>query len=296
MVELQTMLSNLIANFNSILKTIKLKDIIDILVIAYLLFQAFKLVRETRAMQLVKGIMAILLLYFISSPSLLNMIALHFVIQNILAVGLIAFVVLFQPEMRRALEHVGRTKLGDLAHFGDSSEQARAEQERMVTVVCEAASVLSSQKTGALMVIERQTRLGEIINTGTVVDAYPSTELICNLFFINSPLHDGAMVFRGTRIYAAGCFLPLSNNMEISRELGTRHRAALGMSEVSDAVIVVVSEETGAISVALESKLQRKLSVKNLDRLLRAKLLGNTAEEAAAQPKKRFPFWKGKSK
>lgn len=140
------------------------------------------------------------------------------------------------------------------------------------------------------MVIERQTKLGEIIKTGTIVDAQPSMELIGNIFFVNSPMHDGAVIVREGRIYAAGCYLPLSQNMEISRELGTRHRAALGMSEVSDALIIVVSEETGAVSVAVDSKLQRGLSIKNLKMLLGAKLMGDIASDNSRE--KKHSFWR----
>ena len=279
-------------NFSSIItNTVSIIDLIDILVVAYVFYQAIKLVRETRAMQLVKGIAAVLVVYLIANQA--KMITLTFFMRNIIQVGLFALVVVFQPELRRALEQVGRTKISSIGKLGgtDSEEQAQQKIKSMIDAVVESAAYLSEHKTGALMVIERDIRLGEIANTGTVLDSQPSMELITNIFFPNSPLHDGAMVLRQGRLHAAGCFLPLSSNMEIARELGTRHRAALGMSEVSDALIVVVSEETGAITVAMDSKLQRGLSSQNLSKLLQAKLLNNKAAENAA---KRGRFWRKK--
>ena len=279
-------------NFSSIItNTVSIIDLIDILVVAYVFYQAIKLVRETRAMQLVKGIAAVLVVYLIANQA--KMITLTFFMRNIIQVGLFALVVVFQPELRRALEQVGRTKISSIGKLGgtDSEEQAQQKIKSMIDAVVESAAYLSEHKTGALMVIERDIRLGEIVNTGTVLDSQPSMELITNIFFPNSPMHDGAMVLRQGRLHAAGCFLPLSSNMEVARELGTRHRAALGMSEVSDALIVVVSEETGAITVAMDSKLQRGLSSQNLSKLLQAKLLNNKAAENAA---KRGRFWRKK--
>lgn len=267
------------------------KDILDVLVVAFLIYHGIRLVRETRAMQLVKGIAAIMLVYFFAWWWELN--TLRFVVENIIGSGVLLIVILFQPELRRALEQMGRSKISGFGLFSaDSEAMLREQYDELIKTICESAAYLSERKTGALIVLERETRLGEIIKTGTVVDAQPSLELIANIFFTNSPLHDGAMVIRGNRVYAAGCYLPLSANMEISRELGTRHRAALGMSEVSDAVVIVVSEETGAVSVALDSRLQRNLSGHNLDKLLHAKLLGKLQEEGAE--KKKPAFWRAK--
>ena len=279
-------------NFSSIItNTVSIIDLIDILVVAYVIYQAIRLVRETRAMQLVKGIAAVLVVYLVANQA--KMITLTFFMRNIIQVGLFALVVVFQPELRRALEQVGRTKISSIGKLGgtDSEEQAQQRLKSMIDAVVESAAYLSEHKTGALMVIERDIRLGEIVNTGTVLDSQPSMELITNIFFPNSPLHDGAMVLRQGRLHAAGCFLPLSSNMEIARELGTRHRAALGMSEVSDALVVVISEETGAITVAMDSKLQRGLSSQNLSKLLQAKLLNSKAAENAA---KKGRFWRKK--
>lgn len=267
-------------SFMGAIGTIRPSDLLDWLVVAFLLYHGIRLVRETRAMQLVKGIGALLLVYFFSS--LLQMNTLSFVLKNIVGSGVLLFAVLFQPELRRALEQMGRSKLSGRIRGMDISGLAREQSEALIKTLCDSCAYLSERKTGALIVIERETMLGEIVKTGTVIDSAPSVELISNIFFTNSPLHDGAMVIRDGRLHAAGCYLPLSTNMEIGRELGTRHRAALGMSEVSDAVVIIVSEETGAITVAFESRLQRRLSPHNLGNLLTAKLLG----AADAQEKK----------
>ena len=278
------------SNFSSIMSMFNFKDVVDIVIIAFIVYQAVRLVRETRAMQLLKGIGAVVALYFVSILFELN--TLNFFLSNVLSSGLVVIALVFQPEIRRALEQMGRTKLSSIAlgGGGDSAEELLRRNEELVAAVSSAAAYLSARKTGALLVIEREIKLGEIIKTGTTVDSAPSLELIANLFFPNSPLHDGAVVARGGRLLAAGCFLPLSANMEIGRELGTRHRAALGMSEVSDAVVVVVSEETGAISVAVDSRLQRGLSQKNLQLLLKAKLIGSKPEETPS--KKKLAFWR----
>jgi diadenylate cyclase len=261
----------------SAVNTIKLADYIDWLVVAFLIYHAGKLVRETRAMQLIKGIAAILLVYFFAIQ--LEMNTLKFVLESIVRSGVLLLAVLFQPELRRALEQVGRSKISGLgALFGPDADVLRRERaERLITSVSKACEYLSERKTGALIVLERETKLGEIVKTGTVIDATPGVELITNIFFSNSPLHDGAMVAREGRLHAAGCFLPLSSNMEIGRELGTRHRAALGLSEVSDALVIVVSEETGAVSAAIDSRLNRSLSTGDLLSLMCEKLLPQDA-------------------
>ena len=190
-----------------------------------------------------------------------------------------AVIVVFQPELRKILEKLGRTSFSltqirkTVNSIGGNSFENNSNMMRCINAICDSCAILSKERTGALIVIERSTRLGDIIATGTLVDASPSAELIRNIFFKNSPLHDGAMVIRDGRVHAAGCFLPLSNNYDISRTLGTRHRAALGMSEVSDALIVIVSEETGAISVAKDGKLNLRLTVNSLNSILCDELL-----------------------
>lgn len=250
----------------------KPEDALDILIMAYLIYHAIKLVRETRAAQLVKGMAVIFLVYFVAWVVKLK--TLGFLMDNLLQVGMFSMVVVFQPELRRALEQVGRSRIGKLQMFssGLSEQEKQAGWNRFINALLDEVPALSRQRIGALMVIEMETKLGEIIKTGTIVDADPSAELIGNIFFPNSPLHDGAMIVRDGRLHAAGCFLPLSDNSEISRELGTRHRAALGMSEVSDAIVVVVSEETGLVTICRNGRLERGVSMEHLRESLTAAL------------------------
>lgn len=255
------------------------RDIFDVAVVAFILYYAMKLVRETRALQFIKSIVVIFVVYFIADQ--FDLVSLRFLMGSILNVGLIAVIILFQPEIRRALEQIGRSKITDIGGFGGTqsyNDEDIALRQELVEIIADSCASLSATKTGALIVIERKIKLGDVINSGTIIDSKPSPELINNVFFKNSPLHDGAMVIRNGRLYAAGCLLPLSSDSEISRELGTRHRAALGMSEVSDAIVITVSEETGSISAALDSRLQRKLTVNNLSRLL-AEGLGAIPED-----------------
>ncbi len=256
------------------IKTIGIWDILDVLIVAVLIYQVIKLIRETRAMQLTKGLVGLLLLYFVAYN--LNMKTIKFIMQNVVATGVLALVIVFQPELRRMLEHLAQTKLNRFNIFQSSPEkddELAGIWSDAIATISHACEHLSRTKTGALIVFERDTKLGEIIKTGTVVDASPSDELIGNLFFVNSPLHDGAMIIRDGRIHASGCFLPLSQNYTISKEMGTRHRAALGMSENSDAVVVIVSEETGTISVAQSGVIERNFTVPQLEKRLRHEIL-----------------------
>ena len=268
------------SEWNQIIGTVKaigVWDILDIVIVAVLIYQVIKLIRETRAMQLAKGLILLLLLYFVAYN--LNMKTVRFIMQNVVAtisVGIIAVIVVFQPELRRMLEHVAQTKLNKFNIFQSSPEkdsELMAVWSSSISTIAHACEHLSKTKTGALIVFERETKLGEIIKTGTVVDAQPSDELIGNLFFVNSPLHDGAMIIRDGRICASGCFLPLSQNYTISKEMGTRHRAALGMSENSDAVVVVVSEETGTISIAQGGVIERNFTIPQLEKRLYHEIL-----------------------
>ena len=262
----------MVSEWNQIIGTVKaigIWDILDIVIVALLIYQVIKLIRETRAMQLAKGLILLLLLYFVAYN--LNMKTVRFIMQNVVATGVLALVIVFQPELRRMLEHVAQTKLNKLNIFQSSQDkdsELTGVWNESISVIANACETLSKTKTGALIVFERQTKLGEIIKTGTVVDATPSNELIGNLFFVNSPLHDGAMIIRDGRICASGCFLPLSQNYTISKEMGTRHRAALGVSENSDAVVVVVSEETGTISIAEGGVIERNFTIPQLEKRL----------------------------
>lgn len=262
-------------------KGIQVTDIFDILIVAVLIYQLIKLIKETRAIQLLKGIFALVALYFVAYA--LQLRALKFILENLLATGVLALVILFQPELRRMLEHVAQSRLSKFNFFQASTEKEKnqkiGEWINSIEVITSACEFLARTKTGALIVFERDTKLGEIIKTGTVVDASPSLELIGNLFFVNTPLHDGAMIIREGRICAAGCFLPLSQNYTISKEMGTRHRAALGMSENSDAIVVVVSEETGVISVAESGVIERNFNIEQLGKRLRKEILHNEEEQ-----------------
>lgn len=243
------------------LKSIRVTDIIDIILVAVMFYYVYRFIRERRAGKLAAGLLILLLILLLSD--ILDMRAMQFIMQNLFQVGMVAVIVVFQPELRSALEKVGAEPLRGLRSISEKSGND-ASTIAMINEVTEAACDMSLDKTGALIVIERTTKLGDIIKTGTIVNADTTAFLIRNIFFKNAPLHDGAMIIRDDRIYAAGCFLPLSTNNDIIKDLGTRHRAAIGMSENSDAVIVVVSEENGTISVAVEGELKRNFSYNSL--------------------------------
>ncbi len=267
-----------------LLNTVTLFDIIDIILVAFIIFQAIRMVRETRAEQLFKGLVALLLIYLVSSW--VGFRTLGFLLSTILNNAVVVLLIIFQPEVRRILEQLGRSKLSEtLKVLGSSNEDAvgRIRLIRLIDALCDSCAYLAKQKMGALIVIEEKTKLGEIIKSGTIIDADPSKELIGNIFFVNSPLHDGAMVVRNGRLYAAGCFLPLSDSQDLDSSLGTRHRAALGMSENSDALVIILSEETGIISTAKNGVLKRNYTLEQLNDFLRDELLG---EHAAASEKK----------
>lgn len=277
-------LATIIDIFNqiwNIIMSIKLIDIIDILVLSYLIYNLWKLVRETRAGLLVKGIIFLLLAYLL--VRLLEMKTLTFILSNAFNVGLFALLVIFQPELRRALEKVGRskvTKIGLLA-MANSQDDITSKWETAIEAIVDSCEELSATTTGALIVIERQSRLGEQIDTGTIMNALPSRELFGNIFYPKTPLHDGAVIMRDGIILAAACFLPKPQKEElINKQLGSRHRAAIGMSENSDAVIIVVSEETGTISVAENGELTRNFTRDSLKKLLRNKLIPEKPEMA----------------
>ena len=266
-----------------ILRTIRIQDVLDILIVAYLVYKLIDLLRETRAGQLIKGVLGIILVYVLSQAFQLR--AVSAIIRYLITYGVFALLIIFQPELRKILEKLGRTSFSltqirkTVNSIGGNSFENNSNMMRCINAICDSCAILSKERTGALIVIERSTRLGDIIATGTLVDASPSAELIRNIFFKNSPLHDGAMVIRDGRVHAAGCFLPLSNNYDISRTLGTRHRAALGMSENSDAVIVVVSEETGTISIAQGGVIERGFDIPRLETRLRHEIMHKSEEE-----------------
>ena len=254
--------------FLSILSTLEFKDFIDMGILSYIIYIALKLIRETRAGQLVKGIMFLVGAYFISKYLKLKVI--EYLLKGTLDIGFIAMIILFQPELRRALEKFGRAKLDILSFgFGQGSDSLTKKWESAIESICDSCVELSATCTGALIVVERQVKLGEQIETGTIMNALPSKEVFGNIFYPKTPLHDGAVIMRDGIILAAACFLPKpQNDAIINKKLGSRHRAAIGMSENSDAVIIVVSEETGQISVAMNGVLTRDYTREKLKNLL----------------------------
>ena len=245
-----------------ILLSIKITDVIDILIVAYLLYTLLGFIKETRAQQLFRGILLIVAFFLVSE--MFNLSLLNWLFTRLITVGLIAVVILFQPEIRRGLEQIGRR--GVLSwQFRDMGKD---EMYATVHKIVDAVDDFSSTQTGALMAIERETMLTDICETGVIVVAETSVRLLGNLFYEGSPFHDGAVIIRGDRVHAASCVLPLTERQNIGKNLGTRHRAALGLSEVSDAFVIVVSEETGAISVAQNGEFKRFLDLKTLEKML----------------------------
>lgn len=240
-------------------------DTLDIVIVAFAIYGLIRLVRDSRAEQLLKGFFLLALAYGLAY--LLELTTLKYVLQIIFDNALILLVVIFQPEIRRVLEQVGHTGFKRFKVLGLNEEETEAYIQQWKTAIaatCSAVGRLQQQKMGALIVFERNTRLGEIADSGTPINADPTAELIGNLFFNKAPLHDGAMIVRDAKIVAAGCILPLTEDTSISRSLGTRHRAGVGMSENSDAVVVIVSEETGIISVAKDGELTRNFTTESL--------------------------------
>ena len=245
------------------IQMISIADVIDIIVVSVLIFYIYAFLRDRRAGKLALGVVLLVVLKIICD--LTGMYVMQFLLQNVFQVGLIIIAIIFQPELRSVLEKMGGQPIKGIRSI---ATQKRDDIARVVESVSEAAAGLSETKTGALIVIERDTKLGDLVLTGTVIDAEPSPYLIRNIFYDKAPLHDGAVIIRGGRLHAAGCVLPLSVNPDIVKDLGTRHRAAIGMSENSDAVVVVVSEETGTISLAVEGTLTRGYSGASLRRKL----------------------------
>lgn len=264
------------------LATIRITDIIDIAIVAIAIYTLMKSFRKTRVAQLIKGIGLILVITYLAEWLQLNMIS--YVLGNVIQIGFIALVIIFQPELRRALEHMGRTKLR--SWFNDE----KADHSDMVSEVCRAAESMSKSNTGALIVFEKGSSLDDLLTGGTPINADVSSGLVENIFVVNTPLHDGAVVIRDGKLYKAACVLPLSSNKNLSNECGTRHRAALGISEQSDCVSLVVSEETGKISVAHRGNLIRNLSAGNLNALLMKAL--EPDDEVPENMKKNLSFIK----
>jgi len=257
--------------------TIRLVDCIDIFLVSCIIYYLIKFISDKRASKLAIGIC--MMLFLLVASEIFNMNAINFLFSNILQVGLISLVILFQPELRSALEKIGAASKG-IKILSSSKEHKVSRVTASIENISEAAQELAKDYTGALIVIERETPLGDIIKSGTTINADIDVSLLKNIFFNKAPLHDGAVVIRNQRVYAAGCFLPLSTKDDIIKDLGTRHRAAIGMSENSDAVVIVVSEETGTISIAVDGQLRRNYDYNSLKTELSNLLSDDSADNA----------------
>ena len=265
------------------LKNISISSILDIVVVAYIFYKGYSLIKETRAEQLLKGI--ILMIILIPISYILKLEMLNFILNKTLTVGLLSAVIIFQPEIRRALEHIGRSAFEEIHNIQDA-------EKRNITVneIVSAVGNLADSKTGALLVVEQATRLGDILNSGTILDANITSNLLENIFVVNTPLHDGATIIRKDRILASGCVLPLTNNTTIDKKLGTRHRAAIGLSEISDAIIIIVSEETGVISLAINGRLTRNYDKEKL-RVILLKMMQHNDKKKLKSAGEKVKAW-----
>ncbi|MBR4073571.1 MAG: diadenylate cyclase CdaA [Clostridia bacterium] len=272
---MEAFFNSVYAFWNQILyaiSNIRVLDIFDIIIIALIVYKAIDFLRDSRAGQLVKGIGILLIAYIVANWW--ELAVLRWLLSIVVDSAIIALAVIFQPELRRILEKVGHTRFS-ASQFPDDERQLST----CIDEVCKAAGNMQEKKIGALVVFERATQLGEIINTGTIIDAAPSFSMVNNVFFPKSPLHDGAMIVRDGKLYAAGCILPLTQNPNISSHLGTRHRAAIGMTENSDAVVLVVSEETGIISIVFNGEIKRNFNAVSANAELRRLLITSNEDK-----------------
>ena len=282
-------LRELLLILENFIQTIRIWDILDMIIVAFLVYKLITFFSKSNSMNVVKGILLLLIVMVITSVADLPVVS--YLLGNTFEMGLIIIIVLFQPEIRRILEQVGGS-IKDI--FGHPVKTKSIENAITQTVL--ACSDMSRTRTGALLVFERDTNLESYIKTGTIVDASPAAELLKNIFFNKAPLHDGAVIMRNGRIAGAACMLPLSGNVNISRDLGMRHRAGIGMSERSDAVVAIVSEETGDISVAMEGIIKRGLSPDTFERLLRMELMPQEQENRSLISRLSERFGKKKDK
>ena len=261
------------------LLTIQLTDVLDIAIMAFVLYKLLKLVQSTKSASLLKGLCVFMIALFLSY--VLQLHSIYYLMSRMVDMGILALIILFQPEIRRILEQMGSRRI--IAFFTHTETGNTLEQTIGQTVL--ACTEMSHSRTGALIVFEREILLDDMVRSGTVLDAAASSELLKNIFFVKAPMHDGAVIVRNGRVLGAGCMLPLSKNVNLSRDLGMRHRAGIGMSENSDAVVVIVSEETGSISVAIGGMLKRHLKPETLENLLRNELLPPGEDEGEERPK-----------
>ncbi|MBQ1459457.1 MAG: diadenylate cyclase CdaA [Oscillospiraceae bacterium] len=268
---------SVLENIGRYLLLIRPIDVLDMAIIAYLVYRLLKLAKSKRAENILKGVAIFLLALWVSQALQLN--AINYVLKHIVEFGVLALIIVFQPEIRQLLENLGSRNIRLLQLFSPEVRATELEQAIDQTVI--ACTEMSKTRTGVLIVFERKLLLDDVVRTGTTLDAAVSSELLKNIFFVKAPMHDGAVIIRDGRILGAGCMLPLSKNTNLSRDLGMRHRAGIGMSENSDAVVVIVSEETGSISVALGGMLKRHLMPETLSKLLRNELIPAPEEEMA---------------
>ena len=276
---METMLAFL-EKIGNYLMLVRLTDILDVAIIAFLVYKLLDLVKSTRAENILKGVVMFLLALWLAEIFHLNGIA--YILGNMVQVGILALIILFQPEIRQILEKLGSKNIRLLRAFTPAQQQSEVEKAIDQTVI--ACKEMSQSKTGVLIVFERHILLDDMVRSGTTLDAAVSSELLKNIFFVKAPMHDGAVIIRHGRILGAGCMLPLSKNVNLSRDLGMRHRAGIGMSENSDAIVVVVSEETGIISLAKNGVLIRRLDRQNLFNLLQEEIIPPETAEAQKQP------------
>ncbi len=255
-----------------IIKDIRITDIVDIVIVSFITYKILGFIKETRAQQLVKGLLVLLFAFFISD--IFQLYTLNWILRGTMTMGIIAIVIVFQPELRRGLEYMGRGKImnNPFVHLNQD------ESKKVIDALINTIKKCSEMRTGVLIIIERQVSLGEFAETGTILEAEISSHLLENIFYEGAPLHDGAVIVRGKRIYAAGCVLPLTHNNKLNKNLGTRHRAGIGITECSDAITLIVSEETGVISVADGGNLKRYMSIKSLEKLLNQLYLNQEEE------------------
>lgn len=272
------------AHIGRYLLSIQLADYLDIIILAFVMYRLLVFAQSTKIASLLKGLFVFLAILVLSSVFHLN--GINFILSGMMELGLLALIILFQPEIRRVLEELGSTKLHVFGLFSHGKNVSVLEQTISQTVL--ACTEMSASRTGALIVFEKEMRLDDMVRSGTVLDASVSNELLKNIFFVKAPMHDGAVIIRDGRVLGAGCMLPLSKNVNLSRELGMRHRAGIGMSENSDATVVIVSEESGSISVAIGGMLKRHLKPETLENILRNELLPPEEEE---ESKQKFSLW-----
>lgn len=257
----------------TLISSIRINDVLDILITAFVIYKILGFIKQTRAQQLVKGLMIIVVAYFLSD--FLDLATINWLLKGLFTFGLFAIVVIFQPELRRGLEFMGRSKFA----VGPISQVDSERAKHIVDEISSAAGEFSQSRTGALIVFEREIALDDVTESGTQLNAEISAQLLGNIFYEGAPLHDGAVIIRGDQIYAAGCVLPLTENKNLNKSLGTRHRAGIGISERSDALVLIVSEETGIISVAEDGRLRRFLDEKDVEKILLGMYLTGTDED-----------------